>query len=384
MSQQLIVAGFHRSGTSLTAQLLHRAGLFLGQDMLPKHRSNPHGHFEDREVVRFHDQVLKDNGLTWQVDGSKLPVVEEAHRRRLREIINERDAEQKLWGFKDPRVCLFMETWKSLLPDARVLIVYRDFVASTYSLHRRAANGLLYKTGKQHYHRRLWDEPDLALKMWITHNRLLIDFADAYPEDTLVVSFDMLREEFPLIEALNQYWGLALEEVPFGAVFDSAATAEPSGEQLVSDETLIEETLEVWEGLERLGRRTGELTGVSVEGGARRDEGDFHKPDDAYALAMDRDLRRFEVKHAQNLLEEAATDRQAIEERLTETEKEQKRLRRQLRNLKETSVTGQRKKELVQAEKDLKLILSRISNGKLAPLFRLKSGFKELERKYLK
>lgn len=384
MSQQLIVAGFHRSGTSLTAQLLHRAGLSLGQDMLPKHRSNPHGHFEDREIVKFHDKILEDNGLTWQVDGSRLASVEETHRQGLREIAEKRNREQEIWGFKDPRVCLFMENWKSLLPDARILIVYRDFAASIYSLHRRAANGLLYKTGKRHYHRRLWDEPDLALKMWITHNRLLIDFADAYPEDTLVVSFDMLRKEFPLTQSLNQYWGLPLREEPTSEVFDATVTAESPGKQLVSDETLIEETLEVWEGLERLGRRTGELTGVSVEGGERRDEGAFHKPDDAYARAMERDLRRFEVQYAQKLLEDAANPRSALEERLAEAEKEQRRLRGQLRKFRESSVAGQRRKELEEAENDLRLIVSRISGSRLAPLFRLKSEFEELERKYLK
>ena len=51
MSDQLIVAGFHRSGTSLVCQLLHRAGLFLGYDLLGPAFSNPHGHFEDTEVL---------------------------------------------------------------------------------------------------------------------------------------------------------------------------------------------------------------------------------------------------------------------------------------------------------------------------------------------
>lgn len=357
----------------MTAQLLHRAGLFLGQDMLPKHRSNPHGHFEDREIVRFHDRVLGDNGLDWQVDGSKLPVAGEEHRRQLREIVAEReaaqgDAAQEMWGFKDPRVCLFMDTWKSLLPDARILIVYRDFVESTYSLQHRAANGLLYGTGNPAYHRRLWHEPDLALKMWTTHNRLLVDFADAYPEDTLAVSFDMLRNGFPLIEVVNQYWGLSLREIPTSQVFDAGATAESPGVQFVSEERLIEETLEVWEELDRLGERTGELTGVPVGPGGQQDEKSFHIPDDAYALAMERDFQSFELQYLRTQLEES--------------EKEQRRLRGRLKKLRQNSVSAQRRKKLEGAEKDLALIVKRMSQSKLAPLFRLKSAFRELERKY--
>ena len=58
MSHQLIIAGFHRSGTSLVSQLLHRAGLFLGYDLMGASFSNPHGHYEDIEVYDLHEQIL--------------------------------------------------------------------------------------------------------------------------------------------------------------------------------------------------------------------------------------------------------------------------------------------------------------------------------------
>ncbi len=61
MSDQLIIAGFHRSGTSVTAQLLHGAGLFLGYELLEALPSNPYGHFEDREVVELDRQILADD-----------------------------------------------------------------------------------------------------------------------------------------------------------------------------------------------------------------------------------------------------------------------------------------------------------------------------------
>ncbi len=64
MSDQLIIAGFHRSGTSATAQLLRQAGLFIGDELLDANSSNPYGHFEDREIVTLYDQSLADNDLT--------------------------------------------------------------------------------------------------------------------------------------------------------------------------------------------------------------------------------------------------------------------------------------------------------------------------------
>lgn len=90
MSEQLIVAGFHRSGTSLVCQLLHRAGLFLGYDLLEAAFSNPHGHFEDTEVLNLHRQILADNGKTWLVSKPFLPVVIEPHWQRMERIIQRR------------------------------------------------------------------------------------------------------------------------------------------------------------------------------------------------------------------------------------------------------------------------------------------------------
>jgi hypothetical protein len=136
VSDQLIVAGFHRSGTSLVCQLLHRAGLFLGYDLLEAAFSNPHGHFEDREVVDLHRQILADNGRTWLISEPFLPTITEAHWQRLKRVAERRDAEHNLWGFKDPRVCLFMMLWKHLLPNAKVLLVYRYILAGTPPIDR--------------------------------------------------------------------------------------------------------------------------------------------------------------------------------------------------------------------------------------------------------
>jgi hypothetical protein len=257
LSDQLIVAGFHRSGTSLVCQLLHRAGLFLGYDLLRSAFSNLHGHFEDTEVLNLHQQILADNGRTWLVSEPFLPVVTDPHWQRMEHIIQRRNVENDLWGFKDPRVCLFMMIWKYLLPNARVLLVYRHFSDTTYSLGRRQSTELFSNpTGPQGMYRRFWKEPDLALRMWLTHNDALLTFARTYPEDTLVVSLDMIRSGFPVIRAINQRWGLNLDEVPASEVFDPAVTDGRTGKQPISDRRLIGRLDATWQALEQLSQQT--------------------------------------------------------------------------------------------------------------------------------
>ena len=272
MSDQLIIAGFHRSGTSATAQLLHRAGLFIGYDLLQAKPSNPYGHFEDREVVNLHNHLLADNQRSWMVSEPLLPVVSQRRWQTMRQITERRNVEHDLWGFKDPRACLFLPLWKYLLPNAKVLLIYRHFSASTRSLGQRHSSDLFSRRGPrrgiEHTHQRFWKEPDLALRMWLVHNNALLAFARVYPEDTMAVSVDMIRDGFPLVWTLNRHWGLELEDVPTAEVFDQSITTGRTGKQPVSDRRLIGKVNAAWEALEELSRRTERIMerGTTVAG----------------------------------------------------------------------------------------------------------------------
>src|SRR5215204_5245116 len=107
MSDQLIIAGFHRSGTSATAQILHRAGLFLGDELLEALPSNPYGHFEDKEIKRLHEGIFADNERGWIIDEPFLPMIGQRRWQQMQALIERRNSEHSLWGFKDPRACLF-------------------------------------------------------------------------------------------------------------------------------------------------------------------------------------------------------------------------------------------------------------------------------------
>jgi hypothetical protein len=256
LTNHLIVAGFHRSGTSATARLMHRAGLFLGYELLGALPSNPYGHFEDKDIVALHHQILIDNDLTWLVGEPFVPVVDERRWQRMRELVERRNTEHRLWGFKDPRACLFLPLWKYLLPSAKVLLVYRHFSGSTYSLGRRHSTLLFSGAINRFLHRRFWEEPDLALRMWLTYNKALLAFARAHPDDTLAVSMNMIRDGFPLVWTIEQHWNLGLENVPVGEVFNPAATIERPRRQPVSDRRLIGEVERAWRDLEELGAKT--------------------------------------------------------------------------------------------------------------------------------
>ena len=70
----LCIAGMPRSGTSLVTQLLHRAGLDLGerQDLMPASENNTDGYWENLRFVHINDRLLTASGGTWFAPPSSL------------------------------------------------------------------------------------------------------------------------------------------------------------------------------------------------------------------------------------------------------------------------------------------------------------------------
>jgi len=251
----LIIAGFHRSGTSLLTQLLHAGGLFVGDRLLGAAESNPYGHFEDMEVLQLHRAILRAHGEDWQWDEPTAYHLSPAHWRRMRRFVAKRDVEHAHWGFKDPRVCLFMGAWKYVMPDAKVVVVYRDPGECVRSMESRQAEEMLRGLNVDR-NMRFFTEPDHGLKVWDSYNRALVAFAEMHVDDCLVLPFTSLTSDFPVMDRVNDRLGIGLEPVPTDAVFDAAVTSAREAPQRVHSPAVKARVEETWARLEALAERT--------------------------------------------------------------------------------------------------------------------------------
>ncbi len=239
----LTVAGMHRSGTSLTAQWLARCGVHVGDACALSAAAigNPRGQFEDEDFVRLHESILRDNGLDSSMVRGLIPLhVSRAREDVARELIRVREG-HGLWGWKDPRTALFLSLWKRLLPDLRVLAVYRPPDAVVDSLlRRRQARSRLERPasllGLDGVHwlgararvaiRRSWCNLAMVRRhaeVWARYNAQLVEFAAQHPRDAVVIRIDRLRDHSTeLIRALNARWGLDLQVVTIESSFEAS------------------------------------------------------------------------------------------------------------------------------------------------------------------
>lgn len=190
----VVVFGAGRSGTSITMKLLKVLGLRLSAELKSASRDNPDGHFEDVRIMDAQQALMASIGFfplaprprDWMAD----PAYEPTKRTLTAIVRSEVERDDCLWGFKDPRTCVFWPLWEQILAELGIepVIVFcarrsSSIVSSlmkAYGLSQDLSEGIvLYRT----YHvlkdlqrpiyfvsyDRWWSEPVRQLKSLADH-----------------------------------------------------------------------------------------------------------------------------------------------------------------------------------------------------------------------
>lgn len=148
----VFVLGFSRSGKSPATRLINLLGVRVprDEDLVPPSAKNPTGYWESMSLVAFNTRVLAAVGSDMQS-----PVVFEPRweddwrlnglRHEAREAVRQAFPTAP-WVWKDPRNCLTLSFWRSVL-DVRpvvVLVNRNPLEIAACSLRARGDNGKIY------------------------------------------------------------------------------------------------------------------------------------------------------------------------------------------------------------------------------------------------
>lgn len=255
----LVVTGMHRSGTSLTSQWLQQCGLHVGEQFLGAGIGNTDGHFEDIDFVEAHRGILQkstgnDEGLL-NLDNI---CVTADQQKLLQALVKGKQSARPQWGWKDPRTCLFLDTYRELLPDAKYLVILRDYRSVVSSLlsrrfrksaHKYATKGgmaqLIWRYFKQPSRRKklLNSYSDIYLKAWISYNQRILQHILLQPKGTcLVVDHTRLSvTNRAIFNHLTVAWDMDLRYYDFSKIYkENLLSEEWDVATYVKDKSLLE------------------------------------------------------------------------------------------------------------------------------------------------
>jgi hypothetical protein len=201
-----LVLGMHKSGTTLVSQTFHESGINMGDfdESLDYDNNNKFERLVTQEINRVMLDGFLLPPLSHLIRSRHRPLFDQAGYQRnkdslalvryqafqreyqdytppvMKETVNRLDSENLDWGFKDPRTCLTYPIWGRVLPDHRLVIVYRHFSqlikryrVSTWNVSR------LYR----------------VLYSWTIHNKLIIRHLTQTAQQAIVLSYEKLMED---------------------------------------------------------------------------------------------------------------------------------------------------------------------------------------------
>ena len=171
-----VLFGNPRGGTTMIANVVRSMGIFLGND-LPVN--------------------LEDNGFNWDILSRLKPELSRIDKiSSIKKVIEDRNAQYNIWGWKYPRANLYFRDISSELVNPMLICVFRDVVASTWrGVVRRRQDPLTLMSRAQ----RLQND-----------NLRLIELSKL---PSLLVSYEKsIADPLKLVTCLNRFMSLNLSQ----------------------------------------------------------------------------------------------------------------------------------------------------------------------------
>jgi GT2 family glycosyltransferase len=213
----IVVAGMHRSGTSLFASLLSASGVNMGSQFVAPDAANPRGYFEDLAIVELNRQMLLRG--TPDTAGHRDWGWTTCERLDQTCFAESRDAAKALiatrntcgaWGWKDPRTTITLDFWHELLIesgcDPFYIFLYRFPWDVADSMQRLGADVFL-------------SNPEYANQIWSFYNDHLLCFYRQHRDRCLLLSSNAIwHAPERLCSLLTERLGIEL-----GSTFESTS-----------------------------------------------------------------------------------------------------------------------------------------------------------------
>jgi GT2 family glycosyltransferase/tetratricopeptide (TPR) repeat protein len=178
-TRPVCIAGMHRSGTSMVAQLLHNCGLYLGrqEDILGPAPDNQDGFWENVHFVHLNDEILKRFGGAWDFP----PVLKPGWNKELFILPFQEPAKKLIqtltpnqpWGWKDPRNSLTAPFWEQALGNGKLkyVICLRNPLEVARSIYKRNFNSFAF-----------------SFNLWLTYHKAIID--QTRPDQRIITHYE--------------------------------------------------------------------------------------------------------------------------------------------------------------------------------------------------
>lgn len=180
------ILGMHRSGTSMITRVINLMGVYLGKTenmMAADENINAAGFWEHTEIVKIHEEILKELNSSWK---STMPLPDnwwelasiKKYKDKLIGLIKNEFSNVSIWGFKDPRTCILLPLWKEIFKNLDIepmfVISLRNPIDIANSLIKRDSFSLNYSVRLWYYYMiNILEETESFNRIFIEYDEMI-------------------------------------------------------------------------------------------------------------------------------------------------------------------------------------------------------------------
>lgn len=197
-----VVLGVGFSGTTLTSELIHHAGIKMIDEESDKYDKG--GKYEHPEFQKINMDILNlIDDQVFQLRVLDCPkILEESYKDRMLRLIDTQNNRFKNWGFKDPRTVVTFRLWREQLPEHRVIAIYRD-PASNWPRTRWRGLRKRYTNAWRAF---------IHLRQWYEYNDSILSIGSEYGNDFILLNYEKLMQTDFEINRLSSFLGKEIED----------------------------------------------------------------------------------------------------------------------------------------------------------------------------
>lgn len=213
-----IVLGMHKSGTTLVSECLHHSGIPMVEDGNATANYDGGQKWEREATKSFNHLMLGSAGAhSIAVGGRRVSDAGLALEGLMRGLGVALSAAHPTWGFKDPRTCLTYEAWARVLPNHRLIAVYRDpWTVLAHYRKQAEPDSRTFDAGQ-------------VLARWCEYNHAIIHYVTHSTKPALVLRYENLMRSHDEFQRLETFIGKPLRDMRNPALMRSASALKQTG-----------------------------------------------------------------------------------------------------------------------------------------------------------
>ncbi len=194
-----VVLGMHKSGTTLISEILHHSGINMVDNADPSLGYDKGNKWERESTKQVNQELLGTEGA-FSLEEDHLPAgLAPQQQARMRELIEACTRKYGDWGFKDPRTCRVYDFWASVLPEHKIVVVYRS-PEEAWEHYRRISGKQLLTALLQ------------FLPTWCGYNRAILEYLRQTRSPFLVIQYERFMREPAEFQRLEKFVGRKLND----------------------------------------------------------------------------------------------------------------------------------------------------------------------------